>query len=249
MLFRALFRSDLILMDHPDTAPSQLDLAAIGARIREAISASGTDGTGFAERVGVPYSTMRSYLSGNRPPSAEFLAGSFTAYGVMPSWLLTGEAPMRRTEASTTTSEPDPMAEFIAIPRLPIQVSAGYGSVNEPPVDYPHAGLCFSRGWLARRRLSPHGLRVVEVKGRSMDGVLADGDLVLIDMSDTKPRSGFVYVLRQGDELLVKYCQLLPGGVLRVSSANTQFAPYDVVLNESSDVEIVGRVVASMHEW
>lgn len=236
-------------MDHPDTAPSQLDLAAIGARIREAISSSGADGTTFAERVGVPYSTMRSYLSGNRAPSAEFLVGSFTAFGVMPSWLLTGDLPMKRVDATDINPEGEMAGEFVTISRLPIQVSAGHGAVNEPLSDYGSGGLCFSRAWLARRRLNPLGLRVVEVKGRSMDGVLSDGDLVLIDMHDIKPRSGFVYVLRQGDELLVKYCQLLPGGVLRVSSANTQFAPYDVVLNESSDVEIVGRVVASMHEW
>lgn len=236
-------------MDHPEHTPSQLDLTAIGARIREVISASGTDGTAFAERVGVPYSTMRSYLSGNRAPSAEFLAGSFTAFGVMPSWLLTGDLPMKRADSADINPEADMAGEFVTISRLPIQVSAGHGVVNEQLSDYWSGGLCFSRGWLTRRHLNPLGLRVVEVKGRSMDGVLSDGDLVLIDMYDTKPRSGFVYVLRQGDELLVKYCQLLPGGVLRVSSANTQFAPYDVVLNESSDVEIVGRVVASMHEW
>ena len=165
----------------------------------------------------------------------------------MPSWLLTGVEPKKQGQDASTRS--DLAEEFVAIPRLPIQVSAGHGALNEPASEYNVTGLCFSKGWLSRKGLSPTGLRVVEVKGRSMDGVLSDGDLVLIDMQDTRPRSGFVYVLRQGDELLVKYCQLLPGGVLRVSSANTQFASYDVVLNEASDVSIVGRVVASMHEW
>lgn len=82
-----------------------------------------------------------------------------------------------------------------------------------------------------------------------MDGVLSHGDRVLVDLNDTRPQSGFVYVLRQGDELLVKYCQLLPDGVLRVSSANKQFESYDVDLNRNPGIAIVGRVVASMHEW
>lgn len=234
-------------MDPQESPSSQLDLDAIGSRIREMISASGVDGTEFALNIGVPYSTMRSYLSGNRAPSAEFLAGAFTVYSYMPSWLLTGIEPMKQGQEQSAKA--DLAEEFVAIPRLPIQVSAGYGAVNEPASEYKVTGLCFSKGWLTRKGLSPAGLRVVEVKGRSMDGVLSDGDLVLIDMQDIRPRSGFVYVLRQGDELLVKYCQLLPGGVLRVSSANTQFASYDVVLHEASDVSIVGRVVASMHEW
>lgn len=210
------------------------------------ISGSGLDGTDFATSVGVPYSTMRSYLTGNRAPSAEFLTAAFLVHGYMPSWLLTGELPMRRADAQLGSAL---STEFVTIPQLPIQVSAGNGSLNEPGAEYNVNGLSFSRAWLAQRRLNPQHLKVVEVKGSSMDGVLSHGDLVLIDLSDTRPRSGFVYVLRQGDELLVKYCQLLPGGVLRVSSANPQFASYDVVLDEASDVQIVGRVVASMHEW
>lgn len=231
----------------PLESPSpSLDLAAIGNRIREMISASGIDGTEFAARVGVPYSTMRSYLSGSRAPSPEFLVGAFTVYGYLPSWLLTGERPMKRSEARHADGD---QSDFVTIPLLGVTASAGNGQLNEPEATYRIDGLAFSRAWLAKRQLSPQNLRVIEVRGASMQGVLSDGDRVLIDLSDTRPRSGFVYVLRQGDELLVKYCQLLPGGLLRVSSANPQFAPYDVQLDQAPDLAIVGRVVASMHEW
>lgn len=140
--------------------------------------------------------------------------------------------------------------DFVQIPLLSnVRASAGNGTVNEPAGEYNVQGLAFSRAWIARRGLNPQRLKVIEVKGRSMEPVLSDGDRVLIDMADTHPKSGYVYVLRQADELLVKHCQLLPGGVLRVSSANAQYAPYDIVLHEAVDVEIIGRVVASMHEW
>lgn len=213
------------------------------------ISESGDDGTVFAERVSVPYSTMRSYLSGGRAPSPEFLTGAYRAYGYLPSWVLTGDEPKRLADLKQGTAELGD--DFVSIPLLPVHVSAGHGVVNEPTAEYrvPATGLCFSRRWLAGRKLSPNNLRVIEVRGSSMDGVLAHGDRVLIDLNDTRPQSGFVYVLRQDDELLVKYCQLLPGGLLRVSSANTQYAPYDVDLERNTNVVIVGRVVASMHEW
>jgi phage repressor protein C with HTH and peptisase S24 domain len=70
-----------------------------------------------------------------------------------------------------------------------------------------------------------------------------------VDITDTSPRSGFICVLRQDDEVLVKYLQLLPGGVLRISSANNSFAPYDVNLERAANFEVLGRVVASMHDW
>jgi len=140
-------------------------------------------------------------------------------------------------------------SDLVPIPRLDVKASAGHGTINDNGGEYQVDAISVSRAWLARRHLSPSSLRVIQVRGSSMQGVLSDGDLVLVDQADTTPRSGFVYVLRQGDELLVKYCQQLPGGVLRVSSANTAFQPYDVDLSKATDVSVVGRVVASMHDW
>lgn len=83
-----------------------------------------------------------------------------------------------------------------------------------------------------------------------MEPVLHSGDLVLLNLADTQPRSGRAYALRQGDELLVKYCQLMPGGLLRVSSANPDFPPYDIDLGKSAaEVQVLGSVQSSMHEW
>jgi len=192
---------------------------------------------------------MRAYITGSRPPSAEFLAGCFRAFTFMPSWLLTGDGPMRRDADASVQAGAATSGSYVVVPVLDVQASAGPGAVNEPAAEYQVGGMCLSTKWLAARRLSATKLRVIQVRGSSMEGVLWNGDRVLIDKTDTQVRSGFVYVLRQGDELLVKYCQQLPGGVLRVSSANPAFVPYDVDLAKATDVAIVGRVVASMHEW
>lgn len=232
-------------MDTQENIPATLDLVAIGRRVRQAISSCHVDGTDFAAAVGIPYSTMRSYLSGSRAPSAEFLTAAFLVYDISPAWVLTGQLPMKSSGAAKVDQ-----SDYVSIPLLNgVQASAGHGAMNEPHGEYSVQGLAFSRTWLKARGLSHQNLRVIEVRGQSMEPVLSDADRVLIDMSDTQPRSGYVYVLRQANELLVKYCQLLPGGVLRVSSANQQFAAYDVKLHEAADVQIVGRVVASMHEW
>lgn len=179
-----------------------------------------------------------NYESGVRSPDVLYMQHLHTA-GVDLSYVVTG------VRANSTGMDDT----FVSIPMLGVTASAGPGQVNESSAEYEVAGLAFSKAWISKRNLFPKNLRVIEVKGASMAGVLSDGDRVLIDISDTVPKSGFVYVIRQCDELLVKYCQLLPGGKLRVSSANTQFASYDVDLERTDDVAIVGRVVASMHEW
>jgi phage repressor protein C with HTH and peptisase S24 domain len=226
---------------------SELDLAQIAQRVRLALVATGaSDGKAFAARIGVPYGTMRAYLSAERPPSSEFLAGAYRAYGISPAWVLTGAGTMLEGQ---TAGMPDCGRDTYVVPVLAVKASAGSGAVNEPSAHYAVGGMAFTAEWLRKRDLQVGNLAVIRVKGSSMEGVLEHGDQLLIDQSDKTPRSGFIYVLRQGDELLVKFCQLLPGGVLRVSSANPNFAPYDVDLSKTADVEIVGRVVAAMHEW
>jgi phage repressor protein C with HTH and peptisase S24 domain len=232
-------------MDMKAVEVAALDLAAIGVRVRQLLNAAELDGTEFALQVGVPYGTMRAYITGQRPPSAEFLAGCYRAFGFMPAWLLTGEGPMRKGGAAV----PDAPGDIVVIPRLDLHASAGPGSLAEPEAEYRVGALCVTRAWLLQRRLSPANLRAISVRGTSMQPVLFDGDLVVVDIGDRSPRTGFVYVLRHGDELLVKYCEQLPGGLLRISSANPSFQPYEVDLARSNDVGIVGRVVASMHDW
>lgn len=211
----------------------------IGARLAAERQRLGMNQAELGEACGVSKTSQLNYEAGRRSPDSAYMAAAMRA-GVDMSYVISGVRQVAAADAD----------DFVQIPLLSnVRASAGNGTVNEPAGEYNVQGLAFSRAWIARRGLNPQRLKVIEVKGRSMEPVLSDGDRVLIDMADTHPKSGYVYVLRQADELLVKHCQLLPGGVLRVSSANAQYAPYDIVLHEAVDVEIIGRVVASMHEW
>lgn len=212
---------------------SQKPYAEIAARLkaeRERLRMKQAD---FATAVGVSKTAQFNYESGERAPDAAYLQKA-AAIGVDTLFVVCGIHPV--------TDE-----EFVVISRYDISASAGGGAwvVSEQQLD----GLSFSRRWLAKRGLSSTSLRVVDVTGDSMADRLNDGDQVLMNVADTSPKSGRAYVLRQGDELLVKYCQLLPGGVLRVSSQNHAYPSYDINLYQNPEVVILGRVVASMHEW
>lgn len=137
---------------------------------------------------------------------------------------------------------------FIGIPHYDIRAAAGYGVVNG--VEEQLHPLAFRRDWLLNRHLSPTHLVVVSVKGESMEPRLIDNDLVLVDRSQTDITSGKTYVLRMDGHLLVKNLQLLPHGLVQVASFNPGFPPYQIDLSdESLDIAVIGRVVASMHEW
>lgn len=207
---------------------------AQGERLREERTRLRCGQADFGGKVGVSKTSQFYYEAGERSPDAEYL---FKAHqlGVDTHYVITGV----RSKAADN--------EFVVIPRHDIAASAGPGAVNgqETQLD----GLCFRRTWLQKRGLQAGSLRVIDVSGDSMAGRLSDGDQVLIDMSQTTPKSGFAYVLRQGDELLVKYAQLRPDGILRVTSENQAYQPYDIDLAKVTDVSILGRVVASTHEW
>lgn len=139
-------------------------------------------------------------------------------------------------------------SEFVEIPHYNIQVGAGNGKLFD--AENAHKGLSFRRDWLASRQLTPAKLVIVSVSGDSMEPALKSGDLVLVDLSQTEINSGKTYVVRLDNHLLVKNLQMLPHGLVQVASFNPGFPPYQVDLSdESIDIAVIGRVVASMHEW
>lgn len=235
-------------MEAPITEHISLDLGAIAKRLRWMLADLDLSATEFAHQAEVAYSTFRAYTAGDggtaRPPSTEFLASVFLRWGYMPSWILTGVGPRKLDDVGPAAATAE---EFVVVPQLDVAASAGPGAINS--TELRGDGLSFSRAWLSKRGLNPVNLRVIAVSGESMEGKLSDGDKVLVDITDTRPKSGRAYVLLQGEELLVKYCQLLPTGQLRVSSENKHYPTYDIDLATAVGVSIVGRVVASTHEW
>jgi phage repressor protein C with HTH and peptisase S24 domain len=181
-------------------------------------------------------------------PSAELVAALWRAHGVQPAWLLTGEGPAYRAGTQLPGAAAAESDGLVPVQRLDITASAGPGAVNEPAAEYSQEVVSLHPDWLRKRGLQAQQLRAIRIRGTSMQPVLADGDWVLVDLSHTHPHTGYVYLLRQSDELRAKYLELLPSGLLRVSSANASFAPYELDLASTPHVQVIGRVVASLHD-
>ena len=130
-----------------------------------------------------------------------------------------------------------PQGEWVEVPRLPLEASAGPGAVGAAEIAFD--AFRFSRRWLREQGLEPALLSSIRVMGDSMDPLLRDGDEILVDRTPRPFREG-VHVVRLGEALHVKLLQAVPPGGLRLISKNAAYEPVEVAM---SDVDVVGRVV------
>lgn len=104
--------------------------------------------------------------------------------------------------------------------------------------------MAFRKAWIENSlNANPHDLVVISVKGDSMEGILNERDVILVDKAQNQPGNG-LYVVRIGNDLIVKRIQSLPGGKLLVTSANEAYAPFELDLAQDyNDISIIGKVL------
>ena len=137
----------------------------------------------------------------------------------------------------TSYESRDSMVEFVDVPRLPLDASAGPGAlaIGEDPFD----AFRFSARWLREQGFDPKALSAIAVAGDSMEPELRDGDEILVDRTPRPLRDG-IHVVRLGEALHVKRVQAARPGQVTLISANPAYPPIEVELD---DVDVIGRVV------
>lgn len=133
--------------------------------------------------------------------------------------------------------------EFSSIPVHDVEVSAGDGAINEN--NKTKYSLAFRNDWLQSRGFHIKDLHVVIARGDSMEPTISDKDSLLVCTAEKSPKDGHIYVIRNGNMLWVKRIQLQLDGSLLLISDNKVYPPMHLYLDESSDIEIIGKVVNS----
>ena len=205
----------------------------------------------FADELGVPKTKIQNIETGKQRVDHEFLQSIAATFTVDMNWLLDdqvgGPVPSGFSEKPAVSYvPPEGMEDFAPVRRFDVDVSAGKGRAAADENIIAH--YAFSRRWLSRRNLNPDHLAVVRVSGDSMEPRLSDGDLAVLDTTDTEMRDGVTYVFRLGNDLLIKRLQILPQDHVNLCSHNSEFDPIIVNLGDG-ELASIGRVVASMHEW
>lgn len=126
----------------------------------------------------------------------------------------------------------------VAVPYLAVAASAGRGAVvdGEEVIRAEH----FTARMLRAVGVSSLGAAsIIDAVGDSMAPGVVAGDRLLVDRGDVRiVASGAIYVVRRGDELLVKRVRRAGGKVVLVSD-NADYAP---VVCGAGEVVVIGRV-------
>jgi hypothetical protein len=148
-----------------------------------------------------------------------------------------GEGELGAAEDNSYAIGKSPRSGWIAIPRLPLDASAGPGAFSGE--ERPFDSLGFSAEWLREQNLDPAMLSMIQVSGDSMQPALQDGDEILVDRSPRPLREG-IHVVRVDDAVLVKRLDTGRPGFITLVSENEVYARVEL---PAHDVQVIGRVV------
>jgi|1_EtaG_2_1085319.scaffolds.fasta_scaffold00001_539 phage repressor protein C with HTH and peptisase S24 domain len=216
---------------------------AIGERLAE-IRGSKSQGA-FADELGIHKNSLGHYERGNRVPDAEVLL-KLVGMGFDANWILTGRGTSRPEAASANFHQDLEKLkrldeEFALIPGYNVQVAAGHGTIAGD--EAPTRELAFRRKWLRFRGLHEQDLALVFAKGDSMEPTISDNETVMVDTSEKQLRDGHIYVIRNGDHLLVKRIQTLWNDGVQLLSDNKEYPPQEIPSSDLENLEVIGKVV------
>ena len=142
--------------------------------------------------------------------------------------------PSHSSEISTSGED------FTYVPKVKARLSAGGGSFEtaDDVVGYYAFRKEFLKGCGSAKDMV-----LFDVSGDSMSPMMLHGDTVLIDQSQRDIIPGNIYGIGMDEEIVVKRVEKAPGALLLISENREKYPPLNVVMNDYSNVRIIGRVL------
>ncbi len=162
------------------------------------------------------------------------------------NWLLTGLGEMNLPETERQL-QAIRLQGFTLVPKYKVRLSGGPGNyVLEQDVEQH---LSFKTAWI-RRRCPVSSCGLFTVTGDSMAPHIADGDIVLVDMSRNEPgdiADGKVYAFSEWDTVKVKRL-IRQGPKIMAQSDNTLAMTPAVIEVDLEQFRLIGKVIWVGHE-
>jgi phage repressor protein C with HTH and peptisase S24 domain len=230
-------------------------------RIKIAMDAADMKQADLARACGVKPPSVSGWLSGK----AKFLRGEnllkvARALNVDQEWLASGRGTMTAAVATSaeasvsespfkTTASPfiegamrvriGEEQDTVPIRMVTLRLQAGATGFETEPDLHDGGVLPMPRHILEERRLEPRHLLAMRVRGQSMEPMLFEDDLVVINTADNTPISKECYAVNWNGEALLK--QLVRrNGDWYLYSMNPDFGPVNV---RSGQCSVVGRLI------
>ena len=197
-----------------------------------------------AAAVGVHRNTIWNVERGDSLPDAFELEVLAREYNTTPTQLLGGQAQDAGRSAGVPHGVRAVQAdELIYVPLFDLREQAEGAAFTD--ADSVLAMRPFDAQFIRYDLGIAHDdLAMFGVVGASMEPWLHARDAVLADLRDRDALTEGVHLIRLDGALLMKRLQRLPGKILRVSSYNPAYEPFDIQGHESADRDfaVLGRV-------
>lgn len=227
---------------------------SIGSRIREARRAAKLTQKALAQKVGMAQASL-SELETGESQGTTMVASFAAALGVNALWLETGKGTMQGENHALADEAPfieegslfpgavrvvaGDEPDTVAVPRVRLRLRAGVAQFDTEPDMNGDGHEQMPRAVLTALRLDPRNLLALRVRGMSMEPMLFEDDVIIIDKSDTKPVSREIYAVNFNGEPCIKQL-IYRGGQWYLHSINPDHGPVNA---KSGQCSIVGRVV------
>lgn len=206
-------------------------------RIAIAIVSSGKQPRDLAKEIGISVARISQLKSESGGIKAEHLFAFARATGFSPRWIAEGVGDPKIVGPEEN--------DYAVISQYTAKGAAGNGYLNDH-VEVK-GGLVFKRDWLARMGLKEKFLKVIYTEGSSMSPTLADGDVLLLDESQTEATNRRIYaMLRPDGELIIKRLvrTMTNGWIIRSDNEDKRLYPDEVASDtEIGHLKIEGRIV------
>ncbi|GAB7081786.1 LexA family transcriptional regulator [Megalodesulfovibrio paquesii] len=159
-------------------------------------------------------------------------------HNLSPQWLSLGHGP-------PSLSAPTAEDELIQIPKVQARLCAGSGSfeVSDAVQEY----YAFKSSWLLRKG-QPNAMVLMDVFGNSMEPLIVEGDMALIDQSNKQIIAGSIYAIGLEDTVMLKRIERRPGALV-LRSDNTDYTPIVLHGEELEHVRVIGKMIWSCREY
>lgn len=176
--------------------------------------------------------------------SQPMTAGILGAGGVSPSSNTNAAVVLEQSTPPLINLSEHP--DLREVPRVKFKLSAGVSGYAIEAEEGNGKPVFFRRDWFELNGYRPEKLFAVRVSGASMEPALWDGDLVVINTSDTTPHDGDAFALNYEGEMVIKRMRRDAGEWWATSDNADQrrFAPKRC----TEDVKVIGRVVYKQSE-
>lgn len=207
-----------------------------------------------ADEIGVSFGLLGHYINGRRSPSYKFLEKFFKAFNIsevdkkkIMELVEFDKMPDELKKLRLNNSKNEPISNikllteesFIEMP-VKAKASAGNGYINFEDTVYTR---------LIRKGTFSQDCYLIEVAGNSMEPLIQDGALVIVDPHQIDYIANKIYVVKVGEEIFIKRIIIKEEAqVMILKSINTDYDDVYIAGKELENVKLLGRAIKFVYE-